>query len=82
MKKLDHNRLAEGEVTGHFHEAVGHDVSVLSADGTTPAVLDAPNGAEVTHQEHNTVKIPPGQFDRGIVKEYDHAEEEAREVQD
>ena len=27
MKRLSHNRLAEGEATGHFHEAVGEGVA-------------------------------------------------------
>jgi hypothetical protein len=82
MKKLDHRHLAEGEVTGHFHEAVGDGVAVLSDDGKTPKVLDAPNGADITHQEHGNITVPPGQYERVLVREYDHAEEEARDVRD
>ena len=76
-KKLPHTRLAEGEVTGHYHEAVGEGC-VLYDDWT----LDAPKGCEVTHQEHDVIKIPEGEYERSIVQEFDHAEEEAREVID
>ena len=80
-KKLDHNRLAEGEATGHYHEAVGAGVAVFDL-GEDKLVLDAGAGAEVTHQEHGTIMLPPGTYDRSIVREYDHAAEEARQVID
>lgn len=76
-KKLDRAILAHGEHTGHFHEAHGDGVA-LYEDG----VLEAPNGAEVTHQEHAPIRVPPGMYERSIVKEYDHFTEEARNVAD
>jgi len=75
--KLDRAILAHGEVTGHFHEAHGAGVAFYD-DG----VLEAPQGAEVTHQEHATVTLPPGNYVRSIVVEYDHFAEEARQVVD
>jgi len=81
-KKLPHKRLAEGEVTGHFHEATAQDAVVYGDDAGEPLKLDAPNGTDVTHQEHDTITVPPGQYDRVIVQEYDHPEEEARRVVD
>lgn len=80
-KKLPHRRLAEGEVTGHCHEAVGVGVALYE---TSPdeVYLSAPSGAEVTHQEHRTVTVPPGDYDRRIVQEYDHFAEESRAVVD
>ena len=82
-KKLPHTRLAEGEATGHYHEAVGDDVSLwdLGEEGGV-AVLDAPKGATVTHQEHGEIKLPARTYDKRIVQEYDHASEEARRVVD
>ncbi|MCK9569284.1 hypothetical protein M0R72_10135 [Candidatus Pacearchaeota archaeon] len=80
-KKLAGNHLAEGEATGHFHAAVGTDVTVFDL-GDGVLVLDAPEGATVEHQEHGPITLPPGLYDRHIVKEYDHAAEEARNVQD
>ena len=69
--------LAHGEVTGHFHLATGKG-AVLYEDFT----LDAPHGAEVTHQEHKPIQLPPGTYDRLIVREFDHFAEEARNVAD
>ena len=76
-KKLDNTILAHGEMTGHFHEAHGEGVA-LYEDG----VLEAPHGAEVTHQEHAPVAIPPGTYKRFIVQEFNHFAEEARNVAD
>ena len=76
-KKLDRAILAHGEHTGHFHEAHGDGVA-LYEDGT----LDAPRGAEVTHQEHAPIAVPPGTYERSIVAEYDHFLEESRNVAD
>jgi len=80
MKKLDHKRLAEGEATGHFHAATAKSAS-LYEDGDK-IVLDAPRGTKVTHQQHGTVAIPPGEYDRLIVQEFDPFEEEIRSVRD
>jgi len=76
-EKLDQAILAHGEHTGHYHEAHGDGVALYD-DG----VLEAPHGANVTHQEHKPVTIPPGVYDRLIVQEYDHFAEEARNVAD
>jgi hypothetical protein len=79
--KLNHRRLAEGEVTGHYHEATGAGVSLWDTGGGT-LVLDAPQGSTVTHQEHHPLSVPPGRFERRIVQEFDHFAEEARSVRD
>lgn len=76
-KRLDHTILAHGEVTGHFHLATGDGVALY--DDFT---LEAPHGAEVTHQEHNPITLPPGNYTRLIVREFDHFAEEARNVAD
>lgn len=79
-KKLPHHRLAEGEVTGHYHEATGPGVSLL--DYGDRIVLNAPQGSTITHQEHAPLELPPGKYERSIVREYDHFAEEARNVLD
>lgn len=76
-KKLDRPILAQGESTGHFHEAHGDGVALYD-DGE----LEAPYGAKVTHQEHAPITIRPGTYIRSIVREYDHFAEEARNVAD
>lgn len=80
MKKLTHNHLAEGEVTGHYHAAVGVDVYELE-DGVR--VFDATEtDVEVTHQEHKAITLPRKKFASSQVREMDHFEQEARAVQD
>lgn len=79
-RRLDHNHLAEGEATGHFHAALAADAALYEYEGGL--MLAAPSGTEVTHQEHETVLVPPGAYDRLIVREYDHFDEEARDVVD
>ena len=80
MKKLNHKRLAEGEVTGHYHAATAESATLYGDDDAM--LLDAPDGTDVTHQEHATVSIPPGEYDRLIVQEFDPFEEEVRSVLD
>lgn len=78
---LPHRRLAEGEMTGHYHEATGDGVLLLELpDGVI--LLDAPTGSTVTHQEHGPLAVPAGEYERVIVQEYDHFAEEARDVRD
>lgn len=79
-KRLDHTHLAEGEVTGHYHAATAAD-AVLYSDGDS-LLLDAPSGTDVTHQEHGRIALPPGQYDRLIVREIDPFSDEIREVRD
>lgn len=74
------NILAEGETTGHFHQAVGDGVCVMEKNNTR--TLLAPNGAEILHQEHNRITLPPGEYERLIVQEYDPFEEHIRNVVD
>lgn len=83
MRKKKNNHLAEGEVTGHFHEAIGKDISVFEeVYGDSSLKLNTPQGSEVVHQEHRTIGISPGIYRTGQVLEYDPAEEEARKVRD
>jgi len=82
MVKKNNNVLAEGEVTGHFHRANGNGVAVLESEDKSRMVLQAPNGAIIEHEEHKPIEIPQGEYDRFIVKEYKHEEEEIRDVVD
>lgn len=79
-KRKPNNHLAEGEATGHYHAATAPSVELFEYDGGL--ILAAPDGTEVTHQEHATILVPPGVWDRSIVREYDHFEEEIRDVVD
>lgn len=84
LKKIEHVTLAEGEVTGHSHQARG---GTLYADAGGALVLDRGEGTEVQHEEHHAFAVPASPatddlFDVRKVQEYDHAAEAARNVAD
>jgi hypothetical protein len=72
--------LAEGEATGHKHLAEAPDVKLFLHQGTL--YMSAPQGTTIVHEEHGPLIIPPGEYEIGIVREYDHFAEEARYVVD
>jgi hypothetical protein len=72
--------LAEGEVTGHSHRIAAAAAVFERDDGLLEFDLAEP--ADVTHEEHGTVSLPPGEYLSGRVREYDHAAKEARQVRD
>lgn len=66
--------LAEGEVTGHAHRIPSRhanlyrtesDARYMRVEGTAPVALN--------HEEHTTVKIPPGNYRVTIHHEYSPA---------
>lgn len=72
--------LAEGEVTGHAH-VIDEDIDlILDEAGTMFMSNDAP--VTIKHEEHKHITVPAGNWEIGIVKEYDHFAEESRRVQD
>ena len=80
-KKLNHLTLAEGEVTGHFHSITKGDAELYEHEGTLfLKVID--DKVELTHQEHDVVVLPKGDYEIGIIKEYDHLSREVRNVAD
>ena len=52
--------LAEGEVTGHAHRIASKAVSMWSDGAQAYITVDAP--ADLTHEEHRTITIPPGTY--------------------
>lgn len=79
MKKLNHNRLAEGEVTGHAHRVIGKS-ELFEADRGID--LSAKVKVVIRHEEHGPITLVPGDYETGIVREMDHFAEEARNVID
>lgn len=77
-KKVQGRVLAEGEVTGHYHALDHSDVF----DTGSTRVFDVEESDTLTHQEHGPIEIPAGEYESGIVLEYDHFAEESREVVD
>jgi hypothetical protein len=64
--------LAEGEVTGHTHAIIDESAELVTSEeapelyllvhGTDPVAL--------LHEEHATVHVPPGKYERRILREY------------
>ncbi len=54
--------LALGEATGHAHAI--HDRAVTFHQTTSSAFLlvDEPEGANLVHEEHATIHLPPGAY--------------------
>ena len=80
-KKLNHLTLAVGEATGHHHTITEGDAELYELDGVLYLRVNSEE-ATLTHQEHKPVVIPRGEYEIGIVEEYDHFAEEARNVVD
>jgi len=73
--------VAEGEATGHMHQVIDEDATVfVDKDGNI--IVEASNGATVTHQEHHITTLPKGNYDIKIVREFDPLEDEIRNVRD
>lgn len=80
LKKEGTNILAYGEATGHTHSLHGGIFNHLV--NKKERFLEVVETASLQHQEHNEIEIDPGIYKIHIVREYDHFEEEAREVAD
>lgn len=93
-KKVKHNIVARGEVSGHSHIAVG-DVEVLEVDGDI--ILDVKGEAAIKHLleeaftkegkevwtgEHADIPLKPGTYKYVPQIEFDPYEEVIRQVRD
>lgn len=65
--------LALGEVSGHSHRMSGVSF-VKGSDGLATQILVPPMGAELVHEEHETIQIPQGRYEVLIQREYDVVE--------
>lgn len=72
--------LAEGEHTGHSH-VVEDDEAELIQIGER-ILLRLGRAATVTHQEHKPIRLSPGIWEVGRVKEYDWFSQMERQVVD
>ncbi|HRK00997.1 MAG TPA: hypothetical protein PL089_15410 [Ignavibacteria bacterium] len=67
-KQIKEKILAYGEVTGHKHVLKGELEIIENQDGCFVRVK---NDSVVTHEEHDTINIPPGEYEIRIQREYD-----------
>jgi hypothetical protein len=73
--------LAYGEVTGHAH-AVEGEVEFLAADlaELDERFLRVENEAQVVHEEHDTITLPPGDY--LVTRQREYTPEAIRTVAD
>lgn len=76
--------LAHGEVTGHHHAIRDDQVELVTSDQASDLRMwlsvTANEPVELTHQEHNTLLIPPGFYE--VVGQREYTPEAPVRVQD
>lgn len=70
-KLLNRKELAYGEVTGHAHRI---DVGELFQTKEGKLYLKVSELTRVTHEEHKTVTLRPGNYFIGLARQYDEKE--------
>lgn len=73
--------VQHGEATGHAHRLSGGDFEYFETPQKTRH-LKIVKTTELFHEEHKKITLEPGEYRIGIVREYDHFDEEARQVVD
>ena len=81
LNNLNTKTLAEGELTGHKHIFNG-SVQILQEPQTMQKYVEVEQEAELTHQEHNTIKVKGGLYILIQEREYNPFEAEIRQVMD
>ena len=82
VTKLRTSVIQEGEHTGHAHRLVSGEYEFVEVPDTKARHLRVITPTLLKHEEHAPIELPPGEYRIGIVREYDHFEEEARYVRD
>ncbi|HDP36499.1 MAG TPA: hypothetical protein ENN27_01315 [Candidatus Atribacteria bacterium] len=78
-KEKGNKILAEGEATGHKHEVIG-DAKLYEENGVL--YLSAKEEVEIIHPDHNTIKLPQGNYKIETQREYEISEAKYRAVRD
>ena len=85
-KLLNTKVLAEGEATGHLHEFMGkvkiYDIDSTTSEEITSKFVEILEASQLTHPEHKTLIIEPGNYQVIRENEWDYFSEEIRRVQD
>jgi len=74
--------LADGEATGHRHVITSPKIITWGKDEQDRLFFALQKEAEITHEEHKTITLPPGKYRMEIEKEYDYFLEEVQNVID
>ena len=83
-KPYESHVFAHGEVTGHMHAMKPTDLSNVDmyVDTEGHIFISSTKEIEITHDEHGTVTLPPGEYCMTRQREYDWATEQTRKVAD
>ena len=74
--------LAEGETTGHKHLLTAVPSSMIVVCKDEKGFFFSTQGAVITHEEHKEIKLPAGNYEVVIKREYDYFLEEIKQVKD
>ncbi len=74
------NILAEGEVTGHAHKLLKNGFTLYEKEGVL--YLSVKELTPLTHEEHKTIEIAPGEYIIQTEREYNPFDEEISKVKD
>ena len=74
--------LAEGEATGHAHTIEAEPEVEIVQDEAGTLWLSTKKEAVLKHEEHGHVKVPPGTYRIGRVREIDPMSKEIDSVRD
>lgn len=80
LKKKARVRVAEGEVTGHAHMLEREEGATISVDVDAEFLRIMGANGLLTHEEHETIQVPPGEY--RVVRQREYAPEEIRRVAD
>jgi hypothetical protein len=72
--------VAYGEATGHAHAIGDSGAALLEHDADRYLRVTATGGVHLTHEEHNTIVLPPGDY--RVVRQREYAPEAPRVVAD
>jgi hypothetical protein len=81
-QKTESLTVARGETTGHSHVIKGKGILHFIPQDTDFIAFELTEEAVISHEEHNSIVLPPGTYFIETVREYDHFNEETRFVRD
>lgn len=65
--------VAKGEVTGHHHRIKPGAVATLLVAANMAAWIRAKGDTDIVHEEHDTITLPPGDWEVRRQREYEPA---------
>lgn len=80
-KPIKGNVLQHGELTGHAHRLFNGEYQIFETP-EKEMYLRVVTPTALRHEEHHEIMLPPGEYNIGIVREYDPFEKLERRVID